>query len=124
MALVEYVGAVSLEVDTQEIEISAFNVKTSTGRKPVKTMNKARRYKGFSRGIVTHELSVTAVVPVGGADINWGGIEGAKLTVQPVGGGRRTSYYDCFSIDHGEKYQVEGEAMIDISLIALRKVEE
>ena len=124
MALVEYVGAVSLEVDGKEIEISAFNVKTSTGRKPVKTMNRARRYKGFSRGIVTHELSVTAVVPMGAPDINWGGIEGAKLTVQPVGNGARVSYLDCFSVDHGEKYQVDGEAMIDIALIALRKVEE
>ena len=124
MALQEYVGAISLEIDSREIEITSLNVTTQTGRKLVKTMNRKMRAKGFSRGIVTFELSISAVVPATGAPINWANIEGAKLTVQPVGGGKRVSYVDCFTLDVGEKYQVEGEAVQDLKLAALDRVEE
>lgn len=124
MALQEFVGAISLEVDTREYEVTSLSVQTTTGRKIVKTMNKAMRAKGFSRGIVTYELSISAVVPLSGLPVDWANIEGAKLTVQPVGGGQRYSFVDCFSVDAGEKYQVEGEATIDVKLVALRKVAE
>ena len=124
MALQEYVGAISLEIDSREIEITSLNVTVQTGRKLVKTMNRKMRAKGFSRGIVTFELSISAVVPATGAPINWANIEGAKLTVQPVGGGKRVSYVDCFTLDVGEKYQVEGEAVQDLKLAALDRVEE
>jgi hypothetical protein len=124
MALQEFVGAISLEVDSKEIEVTSMSVQTTTGRKPVKTMNKAMRAKGFSRGIVTYELSISAVVPLTGLPIDWANIEGAKITVQPVGGGQRYSYIDCFAVDAGEKYQVEGEATVDVKLVALRKVQE
>lgn len=124
MALQEYVGAASLEVDGKEVEITSIGVQTSTGRRLVKTMNRAMRAKGFSRGIVTYELSVTAVIPLGGIPIDWANIEGAKITTQPVGGGQRTSYLDCFSVDAGEKYQVDGEAVVDVKMVGLRKVLE
>lgn len=124
MALEEFVGAASLEVDGKEIEITTFNVKKVTGRRLVKTMNRSGRAKGFSRGIVTYDLSVTAVVPLKGTPIDWANIEGAKLTVQPVGASQRYSYLDCFATEVGEKYEVEGEAMIDIQLAALREVLE
>lgn len=124
MALQEFVGAASLEVDGKEVEVSSISVKESTGRRAVKTMNRAMRVKGFSRGIVTYDLSVTAVVPLTGTPIDWANIEGAKITVQPVGGGKRYSYLDCFTLELGEKYEVDGEAMIDIQMAALRKVQE
>lgn len=124
MALQEFVGAASLEVDGKEIEVTSIGVKESTGRRVVKTMNRAQVAKGFSRGIKTYDLSVTAVVPLTGTPIDWANIEGAKLTVQPVGGGQRYSYLDCFSVEVGNKYEVEGEAVIDVQLVALRKVLE
>lgn len=124
MALQEFVGAASLEVDGKEVEVSSINVKEITGRRAVKTMNRAMRVKGFSRGITTYDLSVTAVVPLTGVPIDWANIEGAKITLQPVGGGQRFSYLDCFTTELGEKYEVEGEAMIDIQMVALRKVLE
>lgn len=124
MALQEFVGAASLEVDGKEIEVTSIGVKEVTGRRLVKTMNRAMTAKGFSRGIKTYDLSVTAVVPLTGTPIDWAGIEGAKLTVQPVGGGQRYSYLDCFCIEVGSKYEVEGESVIDIQLAALRKVNE
>ena len=40
MALEEYVGAIVMEVDGQEIEVTDLKVDTNTGRKLVKTMNR------------------------------------------------------------------------------------
>lgn len=124
MALKEYVGSISLEVDGREIEVASVSPRSSTGRRPVKTMNKLRTIAGFSRGIKTYDLRVTAVIPIGGAEIDWDNIEGAKLTIDPGNGGQRISYLDCFSTEVGEEYQAEGEARRDISLTAVRKVTE
>jgi len=124
MALEEYTGIVILEVDSQEIEITSYSVTEKTGRKAVKTMNRALRVKGFARGIVTYEVSVTAVIPLTG-DIDWAAIEGAKMTIYPPDpGGKRTSYLDCFSEEVGDKYTVDNEAVRDIKLTAVRKVTE
>jgi hypothetical protein len=124
MALKEYLGAVILEVNGQEVEVEDLSVKKKTGRKLVKTMNKTGRPSGFARGIAEIDLNCTAVIPATG-DIDWAGIEGAKLTVYPVtAGGKRTSYLDCFTLEVGEKYVVDGEAKRDISMAALREVTE
>lgn len=124
MALEEFVGAVSMEVDSKEIEIAKISIKTVTGRRAVKTMNRSMRIKGFSRGITTYDLSVSAVIPLKGMPIDWANIERAKISIQSVGGGKRTTYQDCFTVDVGESYQVEGEAMIDLSMVAASKVIE
>ena len=124
MALEEYLGSIVMEVNGQEIEIESCDVTKKTGRKLVKTMNKTGRAKGFSRGIAEIDLKVSAVIPLTG-DIDWAGIEGAKITIYPLTvGGKRTSYIDCFSLDVGEKYTVDGEAKRDISMGALREVVE
>lgn len=124
MALEEYLGAIVMEVDGQEVEISSFDVKRMTGRKLVKTMNKTGRAKGFARGIETFDLTVKAVMPVSG-NLDWAGIEGAKITVYPqTAGGQRESYLDCFTIDVGESYTVDNEAIQDLTMAALRRVVE
>jgi hypothetical protein len=125
MALDEYVGAVVLEIDGQEIEVTDLDVQISTGRKLVKTMNKTGRAKGFMRGIGTYELTLSVVIPLTG-DLDWGSLEGVKVTQYPVSGsgGKRTSYLDCFSTDVGAKYTVDNEAKRDIKMNALREVIE
>lgn len=124
MSLQEYLGTIVMEINGQEIEIESCDTTSKTGRKLVKTMNKTGRAKGFARGIAEYDLKVTAVIPLTG-DIDWEGIEGAKITIYPQTlGGKRTSYLDCFSIDVGEKYSVDNEAKRDISMGALRKVTE
>jgi len=124
MALREFVGSISLEVDGREIDVASVSPRENTGRRPVKTMNKLRTIAGFSRGIQTFDLRVTAVVPIDGDSVDWTNIEGAKLTVDPGDGGKRTSYLDCFSTEVGEEYQAEGEARRDVQLVAVRKVIE
>lgn len=125
MALKEFVGAISLEVDGREIEVVSVSPRETTGRRPVRTMKKSGTIAGFSKGIKSFELRVTAVVPEEGSPVDWSNIQGAKLTIEPFeGGGKRVSYLDCFSTEVGEEYSVDNEARVDISLTAVRKVEE
>ncbi|HGP0837534.1 TPA: phage tail protein [Yersinia enterocolitica] len=125
MAADEYVGSIVLEIDGREIEVTSLNVDITTGRKLVKTMNKTGRAKGFSRGIAEYKLSLSAVVPLDD-NIDWAAIENAKVTQYPLNGsgGKRTSYLDCFTTETGAKYTVDNEAMIDITMNALREVIE
>jgi len=120
----EFVGAASLELDGREVEVQSISVTTVTGKRLVKTMNRKRRAKGFSRGITTYDINLTAVIPVNGPPIDWDNIESAKITIAPVGTSGRTSYRDAFTIQAGKKYQLEGEAVIDVNMGALDKVEE
>ncbi|HAT1513842.1 hypothetical protein [Morganella morganii] len=123
--LEEYAGAIVLEIDGREVEVTDMDVQEVTGRKLVKTMNKTGRAKGFMRGIATYELSVSVVIPLNG-DMDWGAIEGSKLTQYPLSGsgGRRISYLDCFVTEVGEKYSTDNEAKRDLKMNALRKVIE
>ncbi|WP_293766582.1 phage tail protein [uncultured Aquitalea sp.] len=124
MALQEYAGAIVLEVDGKEVEVIDVNINTKTGRKLVKTMNKTGRAKGFAKGIAEYDMSVTVAIPLSG-DLDWEGIEGAKLTIYPLSpGGKRESYLDCFTTEVGEKYSVDNEARRDLKVQALRKVKE
>lgn len=124
MALEEYVGAIILELDGQEVEIESLDVTKKTGRKLVKTMNRTGRPKGFARGVSEIQLKVTVVIPLTG-DLDWGAIEGAKITQSPESpGGKRISYLDCFTTDVGEKYTVDNEAKRDLTMYALRDVTE
>ncbi|MGL5344851.1 MAG: phage tail protein [Plesiomonas sp.] len=120
----EYMGAIVLEVDGQEIEVTSFDVKISTGRKLVKTMNKTGRAKGYCQGIATYDLNVSVVIPESG-DLDWENLVNAKITLYPLNNqDKRTSYIDCFSIDVSEKYSVDNEAQRDLTMAALRKVTE
>jgi hypothetical protein len=121
MALKEYAGAIVMEVDGQEIEIESFSPTFKSGRRPVKTMNRTGRIAGFSQGIEEHDLRMTAVVPLEG-DIEWSAITGAKVVIFPITeGGRREVFYDVFVTDVGESYKVDGEAMRDVSAVAVRR---
>ncbi|AMG89702.1 hypothetical protein [Bordetella bronchiseptica] len=124
MALEEFAGAMVLEVDGQEVEVVDLSPTVRTGKKPVKTMNRDMRVKGFARGTVEYDLRLTVVIPLSG-DLDWDDITGAKLTIYPaVPGGRRTSYLDCVTVEVGETYNVDNEARRDVSMFATRKVIE
>lgn len=120
----EYVSNAFLDVDGQEVEVVSFNCTTRTGRKPVKTMNRTGRTKGYSRGIVEYDLKVTVAVPQGDEPA-WDNITDSRLTITPdMPGKKRITYLGCFSTEVGESYSVDNELRRDISMNALRKVEE
>ncbi|AUI65211.1 MULTISPECIES: phage tail protein [Glaesserella] len=125
----EYVGAIVLEVDSLEIEVTKCDPKVNTGRKGVKTFNSSGRMKGFIQGIAEYTLSITAVKPKTEdgtiIDVDWENLTNAKITIYPLGDeSNRTTYQGCFSTEVGESYTVDNEAVIDIQLGALRKVIE
>ncbi|MCO8326806.1 phage tail protein [Burkholderia cenocepacia] len=125
MALEEYVGAIVLEVDGKEAEVVSVSPTSKTGKKPVSTMNRTGRVKGFARGIESHEMKVTVVIPLSGDEIDWWNMEGGKLTIFPVSpGGKRVSYQDCVTIDMGDQYTADNEARRDLSIFSTRRVEE
>ena len=125
MAIQEYVGAVVLEVDGEEIECSSFSVKENTGRQPVKTMNRKRRIAGYSTGVATYELTVAVPIPVDGKEKDWSNVVDAKLVIYPVSGrGQRTAYTGCVVQDVSDQYESEGEAKRDLTLFAVDKVKE
>ena len=123
MALEEYVGAIVLYVDGQEIEVTEIRPQTNTGRKLVKTMNRTGRAKGYSKGIAEFSLSITVVLPKNVAQPDWDELVGAKLTIMDMDGNPLYSYLDCFSTQTGEQYTVDNEARRDITVQSLRKVQ-
>lgn len=121
----EYVGAIVLEVDGVEIEVTKCDPKVNTGRKGVKTLNSSGRMRGFIQGIAEYTLSITAVKPKDGTELDWDNITNAKVTFYPLGNdGQRTTYQECFTTEVGESYTVDNEAVIDIQMGALNKVVE
>lgn len=119
MALDEYVGSIVLEVDGTDADCTDMKVETQTGYKPIKTMNRKLRVKGFARGVVTYQISVTVVIPAGSESIDWANLAGAKLVVAPAtSGGTRKTYQDCYTISASEQYNVENEARRDLQLFA------
>lgn len=125
MALEEYVGAIVLEVDGKEAEVVSVNPTSSTGKKPVRTMNRTGRAKGFARGVESHDLKVTVVIPLSGDEIDWWNMEGGKLTLFPASpGGKRVTYQDCVTQEMGDQYSVDNEARRDLTIFSIRRVEE
>ena len=124
MAIEEYAGSVVLEVDGTEYECTQISFEINTGRKLVKTMNSTGRAKGFSQGIATFDFTLSVVIPLGDTT-DWGSITDSKVTIYPLDNtGQRTTYQDCFSTGYSEKYTVDNEAMRDVKMSALNKVNE
>ena len=121
----EFVGAVVLEWDGQEIECASISTDISTGKRLVKTMNSLGRAKGHAKGIPDFKMSVEVPIPTDGSEPDWLSIEGAKLTVVPIDGiGKREVFTGCEIETMSSKYQVEGAAMRTLTITALdRKVQ-
>lgn len=124
MALKEYLGAIIMEIDGQEIEVASVDTSHSTGRRPVKTMNRSGKVSGYSEGVKEYALSVSVPIPAEG-DYDWASIKGAKITIYPVSEhGKRKVYTGCVTLSVGEKYAVDREAMRDLSMMATDHYEE
>lgn len=116
----EYVGAVVLEWDGQEIECASLSTDVSTGKRVVKTMNSKGRAAGHAKGVPEFKLSVEVPIPTDGSEPDWMEIEAAKLTVVPVDGiGQREVFTGCEIETMSSKYQVEGAAMRTLTMTAL-----
>lgn len=121
----EYVGSITLYVGAAEVEVTKLDVKDSTGRKIVKTMNRTRRAKGFTRGVGQYDITITAVVPTDGSAPDWAEIEDGKITTVPdVPGAAPESYLGFCVTEVGKSYTVDNELVVDITGFAVKKVLE
>ena len=125
----EYVGSVILYLGANEVEVTKIDVKDNTGKKPVKTMNRTRRVKGFTRGVGQYDITFTAVVPIDGTAVDtavdWANIDDAKISLVPdVKGARPTSYLGFCATEAGDSYTVDNELVVDVTGFAIRKVLE
>lgn len=119
---IEYDGEVVVEINGKEVDVVSFDDTVNTGRKPVKTMNRTGRAKGSVNGIKTIEMKITAPCPASG-EYDWENMKDAQIVIYPVGNpAKRTIYVDSNVSGLGSKYQLEGEAVRDVSLYCLRKV--
>ena len=117
----EFWGECEVELDGSEASVQSISATTATGKKRVDCMGKT----GFVRGKKRFDLTLKAVKAINESSPEWEDIEGAKLTISPVGApGNRTSFIDCHTISVGEEYAVEGEMVQDVILIAFKKVKE
>ena len=119
---IEYDGEVVVEINGKEVDVVSFDDTVTTGRKPVKTMNRTGRAKGSVNGIKSVEMKITAPSPAVG-EYDWESMKDAQIVIYPVGNNaKRTLFMDCNVMSVGSRYQLEGEMVRDISLYALRKV--
>lgn len=120
---IEYVGAAYIELNGEEVEVESVSPKRSSLRKLVKTMNKTGRAKGFAR--LMEEITLTVTLPAKLEDTrDWGAVEGAKVTIRPLLGGKATSYLDCATLSVGRAYKSDSEMVFDVEMMAMREVTE
>lgn len=121
MAL-DYDGEVVVEINGKEVDVISFDDTVKTGRKPVKTMNRTGRAKGSVNGIKTVEMKITAPAPATD-EFDWENMRDAQIVIYPVANPtKRTTYADSNVSGIGSRYQLEGEAVRDISLYCLRRI--
>lgn len=114
-----YVGQIVLSINGVDYECKSVEDGLKTGRVPVKTMNRGGRPKGTAKGIEEFDLKVTVAIPKAG-EPNWRAMVDAKVTVEPQdGGGQRETWTGVSLVEMSSKYQLEGEATRDLTLLAL-----
>lgn len=119
-----YVGQIVLSINGTDYEIKSLDHTLRSGRTVVKTMNRQRRPLGTAAGVEDHDLRVSVAIPKSG-EPNWRAMTDAKVTIEPVdGGGKRESFTGVALIEMGTRYQLEGEAVRDLTLAALNYYEE
>ncbi|WP_330215962.1 phage tail protein [Pseudomonas sp. AM8] len=120
----DYVGQIVLEINGTEYEVVSVEPSLKTGRTVVKTMNKLGRPLGTAKGMEEHDLRISVAIPKTG-EPDWRALVDAKLTIYPQdGGSKRETWTGCSLVEMGSKYQVEGEATRDLTIVALNYYEE
>lgn len=120
----DYVGQIVLEINGIEYEVVSLEPSLKTGRTVVKTMNKLGRPLGTAKGMEEHDLRISVAIPKTG-EPDWRALVDAKLTIYPQdGGSSRETWTGCSLVEMGSKYQVEGEATRDLTIVALNYYKE
>lgn len=119
----DLVGTIVLYVNGREFDCSSVSPKEQTGHKAVPSMNKEGRVRKKTKTIKSISLSAEVFVDEND-DFDWASVEDARIVVESIDGGKRTTYVDCTVTDVSESYKLDGEAARSIEMFALNKIEE
>ena len=119
----ELVGTIVLTVNGREFDCGSVSPKIMAGRKSVPTMNREGRVRKKTKTIKSISLSVEVFVDEID-DFDWLGVEDARIVIESIDGGKRTTYVDCSVTDVSESYKTDGEATRSLEMFALNKIEE
>lgn len=121
----KYIGCIVMELNGEEVEVVSVEPKVKTGRQAVMTMNSKGRPLGTSKGAKQYDISVVVAIPLDGDDIDWEDIDDARITIYPPNrADNRTSYIGCATVEVGESYKLEGNAVRNLSMVAIDKIKE
>jgi len=117
-----------VEIGGQSIEtVKSFAPDVNDPKAPVKTMNRARRPLGFTRGVPEFPVKISAVIPLV-PEVDWQGwcLRGEEKTITFERGdnGTRVTLSRVAINSVNEKADEGGEAMYDIDAVALDYREE
>lgn len=119
----ELVGTIVLTVNGREFDCSSISPKIQAGRKAVATMNREGRVRKKTKTVKSIALSLEVFVDEID-DFDWESVEDARIVVESIDGGKRTTYLDCSVTDVSESYKTDGEATRSLEMFALNKIEE
>jgi hypothetical protein len=120
---IEYDGEVVCEIDGKEVDIVSFDETTSTGRKPVKTMNPLGRAKGSTTGSSITTMKITAPAPSSG-EYPWKRMRDSLIVIYPVGNPTKRTLYQSSNVSNvSSRYQLDNEMVRDIDLYCLNVVD-
>lgn len=119
-----YVGQIVMSINGTDYDVKSLDDTVKTGRTVVKTMNRSGRPKGTAAGTAEYDLRVSVAIPKSG-EPKWEAMVDAKITIEPLdGGGKRETWTGVSLVEMGSKYSLEGEAVRDLTLVALNKYDE
>ncbi len=117
----EFYGSCVAELDGAEAQVTSVDVTSTGGYKRVNTMGGA----GVVKVTKMYDISLKAVKAIDGSSPDWINLAGGKLTLSPIESpNRRISYIDCYFESQSESYSVDNEAVFDIKIFAMKRVEE
>lgn len=109
-------------------DVVSLDVNLSHDSKPVKTMNRRRRSRGFQTNTPEYAADMEVAVQLANPEVDWIDLQQSKETFligyREGKGGQRRQLVDCQVADVSDAYSEEGEMRRRVSIMALdfRKV--
>lgn len=116
----QLVGTIVLTVNGREFDCASVSPEHQAGRKLVATMNRRGVASKQARLTQSHSLSVDVFIDETG-DFDWSTVEDARLTIESLDGGFRTTYTGVGVTQVGDKFGEGSEATRSLQAYATDK---
>ncbi|ENV33918.1 hypothetical protein [Acinetobacter gerneri] len=120
----EVVGSIVMSVNGDDYDCAKFTSSTTTGTKPVPTMNRKQRIKYVAMGIRTFKLTASVVVPDGKDTVKWLDVKDGRISIESPSGNYRETFIDCHVESVSASYDMNGETLRDLEMFCLDYLDE